>query len=585
MDQLPADAMDFAKVLWPDVTFYGKQREIIYSVRDNDETFVPAGNMLGKDFVAGFIALWFFLSRHPCRIVTTSADYSQLEAVLWGEIRRFIQTAAYPLASDNGGPLVVNHLHLRKVVGGAMCGISYMMGRVSAKGEGMLGHHVAETGDGIPRTLFIADEASGVDDVSYTRADTWAKRKLVIGNPYPCTNFFKAGVKGGDQYAKRRHSASGDDILPVAAGGGSAVHAVPAVGDVPDDSRVGPPGDGDGSDGGGGGGNGAGGGDWPPPTPEGRPKLRGPARRCYRKVIKIKAEDSPNVRAGLLYRRYGREPLGDVLLPGVLPWDDYVKRRDTWDPIRQCIGLDAEFWEGAEVLLYPPQWLNRAEELHRTLVGLPRRGKAVGVDPGEGVSHTVWTVVDELGIIEQTSIVTPDTSVIVGHTKAIATVWGVPPEGVVFDRGGGGKQVADLMRSQGWNVRTVAFGESPSPEMHRGMTLFGEKKERHELTKTYKTRRAEMYGILREKLDPSLNPAGFALPPQYAELRRQLALLPLLYDGEGCLYLPPKNGKPGQTTTSLSAILGRSPDEADSLVLAVYGMSRKAYRPKAGVMT
>jgi hypothetical protein len=157
----------------------------------------------GKDFVAGFISLWFFLSRHPCRVVTTSADGPQLEAVLWGEIRRFIQTSVVPLDSEKGGPIVVNHLHLRKVDprSGSICGISYIRGRVSAKGEGMLGHHVAETGDGVPRTLFVADEASGVDDQSYKASETWARRKLVIGNPYPCTNFFKKGVRGGDLYA------------------------------------------------------------------------------------------------------------------------------------------------------------------------------------------------------------------------------------------------------------------------------------------------------------------------------------------------------------------------------------------------
>ena len=46
------DPVEFKKLCWPDVEFYDKQREIIYSVQDNDETIVPAGNMLGKDFVA-----------------------------------------------------------------------------------------------------------------------------------------------------------------------------------------------------------------------------------------------------------------------------------------------------------------------------------------------------------------------------------------------------------------------------------------------------------------------------------------------------------------------------------------------------
>jgi phage terminase large subunit len=198
------DPFKLAKMCWPHVRFYSKQREIIRSVEENDETFVSAGNMLGKDFVAGFIALWFFLSRHPCRVVTTSADGPQLEAVLWGEIRRFIQTSVVPLEGEKGGPLVVNHLHLRKLDPGTgkVCGISYVIGRVAAKGEGMLGHHVAETGDGVPRTLFVADEASGVDDQSYKASDTWARRKLVIGNPWPCNNFFKSGIKGGDLYAK-----------------------------------------------------------------------------------------------------------------------------------------------------------------------------------------------------------------------------------------------------------------------------------------------------------------------------------------------------------------------------------------------
>jgi hypothetical protein len=589
MDSLPVDPIDFAAVLWPSITFYDKQREIVYSVVHNDETFVPAGHMLGKDFVAAFVSLWFFLSRVPCRVVTTSADYPQLEAVLWGEIRRFVQTAAFPLEAP-AGPLVVNHLHIRKVINGVMDGLSYLVGRVSAKGEGMQGHHIAEVGDKIPRTLWIADEASGVDDAGYKAADTWARRKLVIGNPYPCTNFFRTGVKGGDLYAK--HGSKGTDGSVRDVGEGRDASDVRILGET----HGGVPGDegqptrchvsgGAGRDGGNGsrtashstagtGGNGVG--------SVGTSQL---SPRCYRRVIKITGEDSPNVKAGLLYRRYGREPLGEILIPGVLPWDDYLKRLETWDPVRICVGIKAEFWEGADALLYPPQWLNRAEDLHRTLVGMPRRGKALGVDPGEGVANTSWTVVDDLGIIEQVSMLTPNTSVIVGHTKALAETWHVPPEEIVFDRGGGGKQIADLLRSQGWNVRTVSFGESPTPELHRGMTPFGEKKERIELSRTYKTRRAEMYGILRDSLDPSLSPMGFAIPPQYVELRRQLSLIPLLRDGEGCLYLPPKSRKPGSSVKSLQDIIGRSPDEADSLVLAVYGLRRKTYRPKVGVMT
>ena len=262
------DPVKFQQLCWPNVHLYDKQKEILYSVRDNDETFVPAGNMLGKDFVAALCVLWFFVSRHPCRIITTSVDGTQLESVLWGEIRRFIQSSDYKL------PILNNHLHLRKLIHSEVDGLSYVLGRVAAKGEGMLGHHIAKTGDGVPRTLFVADEASGVDAISYTRADTWADRKLIIGNPYPCTNFFFKGVKAGNQKAE-------------------------------DNGHL------------------------------------------YRNVIKIKGEDSPNVRFAVSQIGEGDTPSGEMLVPGVLSYGDYKKRRETWDEIRQCVGLDAEFYEGS----------------------------------------------------------------------------------------------------------------------------------------------------------------------------------------------------------------------------------------------
>lgn len=184
------DPLRFGKMLWPDVEFYDKQREIIHSVRDNDETYVPAGNQLGKDFVAAFIALWYFLCHHPVKVLTTSVKDDHLR-VLWGEIDRFIRTASMPLTAEHGGPLIYNHREMRKLVGGAMEKDSYLLGCVSERGEGLSGHHA-------PFTLLIADEASGVDDMVYSAGQGWMKRFLAIGNPNPCTNFFRGGVEGGD---------------------------------------------------------------------------------------------------------------------------------------------------------------------------------------------------------------------------------------------------------------------------------------------------------------------------------------------------------------------------------------------------
>lgn len=488
------DPIKFGKTFWPDVEFYDKQKEIIYSVMDNDETVVPAGNMLGKDFVSAFIALWFFCSRRPARVVTTSVKFDQLNDVLWGEIRRFIQTAKYQL------PIQYNHMRIRQVRNdGTLVPLCELVGQVVSKGESMLGRHLERD---IARTLIIFDEASGIDDEVYNSSDTWAHKKLVIGNPYPCANFFYRGVKEG-------------------------------------------------------------------------PRLAPGGRRKYREVIRIRAEDSPNVARGLQEERSGAEPSDTVITPGVLSYGEYRKRRDLWDAVRQCIGLDADFYEGAEVLMFPPEWLNRAETLAGGLAP-NRAGLALGVDPAEGGDKTAMAVVDRAGLIYLTSRRTRDTSVITGEVLALARRYGVEDRNIVFDRGGGGKEHADRLRAAGHPVRTVAFGESVVPEMQRGMRPYAQRFDDREERYVYKNRRAEMYGQLRQLLDPASNPEGFGLPVEYTDIRQQLSPVPLQYDAEGRVKLPPKN-KPSadSTVVSLVDLIGHSPDEADALVLAVHGMMNK----------
>ncbi|MEL0117156.1 MAG: hypothetical protein VW739_05530 [Pelagibacteraceae bacterium] len=501
------DPLNMARFLWPGLTFYKKQRDLIYSVKECDETQCAAGNMLGKDFTAGFLAVWFFLSRPRARIVTTSVDQQQLASVLWGEIRRFISTAEHPL------PIVSNHLHLRKIVNKQMDGLSYTIGRVAAKGEGMLGHHLdREKGTGEPTTFFIADEASGVDNISWERADTWAHRKLAIGNPFPCVNFFYQGVKNGVVW---------------------------------DESNT----------------------------------------KILRNIIKIKATDSPNVQLGLLQERRGEHPSDERLIPGVLRYSDYKKRRRLWDPVLQSIGLDGEFWEGAEALLYPPQWLNQAEAYARE-IGSNRKAKAIGIDPAEGGDKTTMAAVDEYGLIELVSKKTPDTSAITGEALAFMRKHGVDPEDVMFDSGGGGKQHADRLRSQGYDVQTVAFGSKASYQLVDFTRSTEEREEEAERRYVYKNRRAEMYGLLRRLLDPADDVLDnghslFGISEEYVELRRQLSLIPLLYDDEGCMYMLSKGkSQLGEKLKEVRAtgkktlidIIGHSPDEADALVIAIFCM-------------
>lgn len=191
-----ADPIKLAQVCWPSVTFYREQRQIIYSVEENDETYVVAGNMLGKDFITGYICLRAFLVNTVARIVTTSVKDDHLR-VLWGEIGRFITTCRFPLVYNksvkNPGPLRINHRDITKVdqKTGEVDRISYLRGMVSERGEGLAGHHA-------PYTLAVGDEASGIEDQSYMQFQGWAKRMLFIGNPNPSQGFFYKNVKAGD---------------------------------------------------------------------------------------------------------------------------------------------------------------------------------------------------------------------------------------------------------------------------------------------------------------------------------------------------------------------------------------------------
>lgn len=500
------DPVRFTNLVWPEIKLYDKQKEIMYSVRDNDETFAPAGNQLGKDFVSAIIALWFFCSRRPAKVVTTSVKGDQLNDVLWGEIRRLIENAKVEL------PIQFNHLRIRqKRKDGTLVGNAELVGQVVKQGEALLGRHLARGKNGLPRTLCIFDEASGMETAAYESSDTWAHRKLIIGNCYPCTNFFYNGVEGGD--LKR---ANGDGY--------------------------------------------------------------------YRKVIRIRAEDSPNVQLAMTQLKAGKQPTYEELIPGVLPFDTYQKRRQLWDSVRQCIGLDAQFWKGAEVLLFPPSWLDLAEQRYESL-GIPldkRKATHIGCDPAEGGDSTCWSVIDEYGLIELISEKTPDTTSIVDTTIELIRRYQVLPENVLFDRGGGGKQHADRLRKMGYKVRTVAFGEAVKSENRYRFRPKAERKADDEEAYVFKNRRAEMYWRLRLRMDPHAE-RPFCYPSHYTEIRRQLAPLPLVYDPEGRIMLPPKNkADPDSKKPSIVEMLGCSPDETDSLVLANYGAVVRATRLKAG---
>ena len=364
----------------------------------------------------------------------------------------------------------------------------------------------------------------------------------------------------------------------------------------------------------------------------------------FRRVIKIRAEDSPNVQAGIKAMQLGQlnpSPLllntpeqpwgvfsqqefdearsryernqrrGMVLtglsdpalqkIPGVITFQEYLERRRTWDKIRQCVGLDAEFYEGAEVMLFPPQWLDRSHHIAETVRGKQgRKAKAMGCDPGEGGASSSWVIGDELGILEVYSVKTPDTTAVPTITLMLMRKWNIPEESVAMDRGGGGKQHADYLEQyHGVNIQTVAFGESPTIEPRRSLVQVEEKIDTRHEKYAFINVRAEMYWRAREYLDPALNPQGYGIPAEYTMLRSELAPIPMqlgseetgqwsCWDQEGRFRLPPKNrrntGVRGERQVCLVDLIGHSPDEADAFVLMLHALENSRNIIPAGVI-
>ena len=334
--------------------------------------------------------------------------------------------------------------------------------------------------------------------------------------------------------------------------------------------------------------------------------------RLLRKVIHISAEDSPNVQLARQQMARGEAPTGENVLDGVVSWDEFLKRSTLWDEVMVTIGLRGHFWEGSEALLFPPEWLNesnrvalqlslreRREGVHNRAWlasgGAPfiRRAKGGGCDPGEGGDPqrlgTAWCIVDELGVLELLEQRTTDTSTIGGTIKGLIRKWRLDPRNFCIDRGGGGKQIADQLRADGYPVRTVGFGEPPTPDPSFRTPRVGEKIDQKEDKYAYPSRRCQMYHELRLALDPGINEKPFAIPfTLYPKLRQELAPIPLRYDGKGRVSLPEKHrsGKrtAGQEKT-LTELIGHSPDLADALVLALHAMGRgEPQRPRAGAL-
>lgn len=505
-----ADPLRFCKMCWPKMALYDKQAATILSVRDNKQTYVHAAHAMGKSRLAAITAIWWFCSRSPSRVIATSSSEKQLRQVLWSEIRLLLEESAVKL------PLEVTDLNVRKLNPAFPTGSSeqylpgqYLIGQVAGQVESFQGHHLPNDR---PRVLLIFEEASSIADEFKVAGDSWAHHELIIGNPINVNNFFYRDCKQGDA-----------------------------------------------------------------PDPSGEAKLG-------RKIIHIDGADSPNVKLGMKLAERGHKGPWPLAIPGLLSYPEWLMRLQTWDEVQIHSRLRGLFYEGADALLFPMAWLDLAQNHWRMIIAaneilrraggvVPKRiGRAIGIDVAMGGrDDTVWTLIDGKGIIEQIVKDTPNTMEIAGKTIQLMQEHAIPPGNVAIDLGGG-KSIFDRLAEQGYHINGINFGGAAGEWAK-------DPKKAAAAKKTYRNLRAEMYGILREFLDPANcaeSNSQFAIPDSYHLLREELAVLPLTYDSDGRLRLPPKDRDSGSAKggtkreKTIKELLGRSPDRADSLVLATW---------------
>ncbi len=74
---------------------WSKQKEILYSIRDNRATAVAAGHGVGKSWIAALAACWW-IDTHPLDevfVASTAPTVDQVNAILWTNIKKFHELA------------------------------------------------------------------------------------------------------------------------------------------------------------------------------------------------------------------------------------------------------------------------------------------------------------------------------------------------------------------------------------------------------------------------------------------------------------------------------------------------------------
>lgn len=154
-----------------------QQKLVCRSLRLHRRTAVPAGNGVGKTFLAACLVLWFLYCFDNSKILTTAPTWFQVENLLWREIRTIRATSIL----STSGAANLTSLNLGNEW--------FAIGLSTNDPTRFQGIHA-------PFVLIVFDEATGVAGNIWEAAEGVAvgnnDRFLAIGNPTDPASRFKA---------------------------------------------------------------------------------------------------------------------------------------------------------------------------------------------------------------------------------------------------------------------------------------------------------------------------------------------------------------------------------------------------------
>ncbi len=171
---------------------WSKQREVLEAIRDFDRVAVKSGHKCGKSSVAAGVALWFYSSFTDARAVMTSTTARQVDQILWRELRMMRARAGRCVdckREDPDGLRIPRPCPHSALIDGELGDLA-RTGLKAVDFREIVGFTAKESeavaGISGSNVLYIADEASGIDDMIFEAIEgnsAGGSKRLLLGNP------------------------------------------------------------------------------------------------------------------------------------------------------------------------------------------------------------------------------------------------------------------------------------------------------------------------------------------------------------------------------------------------------------------